>query len=48
LLRQQLAPEQSNGTFNVSALPEGLYRVILRTEKRTVAQNLVVMPFLRD
>jgi len=43
VLRQELAPEQNDGTFEVSDLPEGLYRVSVRTEKRVITKNLVVV-----
>jgi len=42
VLRQVLAPEQNDGTFDVSDLPEGLYRVSLRTEHHVVTKGLVV------
>jgi len=42
VLRQVLAPEQNDGTFEVSDLPEGLYRVSLRMERRVVTKGLVV------
>jgi len=42
VLRQTLAPEQGNGTFDVSALPEGLYRISLRTERKVVTKGLMV------
>jgi len=42
VMRHPLVPEQGNGNFDVSALPEGLYRVSLRTEKKVVTKNLVV------
>jgi len=42
VLRQVLSPEQNDGTFQVSDLPEGLYRVSLRTEARMVTKGLVV------
>jgi len=43
VLRQELAPEQNDGTFDVSDLPEGLYRVSVCTEKRVITKNLVVV-----
>jgi len=43
VLRQVLAPEQNDGTFDVSDLPEGLYRVSLRTEQQVVTKGLIVL-----